>query len=147
RRGLKEPDREQLETLGAWSTADLGAAGAALCSGRAAYLCWCPGCQRLVTAGRHDSDWRRQFWDEDESPAFLRHVRDLGLLRVLAPGPRRGAPRRAGGGRVGGARRPTPPPATTSGSTATRGTGGGPALRLEGNPAAAGRLGRLGMGA
>jgi hypothetical protein len=79
---LQEPDVEQLLTLAspAWTGDDATAAYLALCAGRA-WLCWCPGCSRLVPAGRHDPDWPRQFGESDYGPGFCRHLRDLDLLR------------------------------------------------------------------
>jgi hypothetical protein len=77
---LTTPGEDQLQTLAGWSAQEARSAWLELCWHRAA-LCWCGHCRRLVTAGCHSSDWRRQFWSEDESPEFLRHVRDLGLLR------------------------------------------------------------------
>jgi hypothetical protein len=79
---LTTPDEAQLQTLATWTPRQAREAWLELCWQRAA-LSWCGHCRRLVTAGCHDSDWRRQFWQEDETPAFLRHVRDLLLLRQV----------------------------------------------------------------
>jgi hypothetical protein len=50
-------------------------------------LMWCQACQRIVTAGKHDPDWQRQFWERDESLEFQEHLDHCDLLRRLIPCP------------------------------------------------------------
>jgi hypothetical protein len=77
------PDAAQLETLATWPPAEGMAAEAALCQW-AACLLWCPTCGRLVTAGRHDPDWRRQWWGHAIGPGLATNIWHMQLLRELA---------------------------------------------------------------
>jgi hypothetical protein len=89
------PDEPQLLTLATWPTAEGMAAEAALCQW-AACLLWCPTCARLVTAGRHDPDWRRQFWANDIGIGLATNIWHMQLLRELtdpAPATPRGGPK------------------------------------------------------
>jgi hypothetical protein len=81
-RGLAEPSPEQLQTLEGWTAAELGAASSALCQWAAA-LVWCPTCARLVTAGRHDPGWRRQWWGNAIGPELARNIWHMEILREL----------------------------------------------------------------
>jgi hypothetical protein len=49
----------------------------------AACLLWCPICGRLVTAGRHGSDWRRQWWANDIGLGLATNIWHMEILREL----------------------------------------------------------------
>jgi hypothetical protein len=49
---------------------------------RKARLAWCRTCEKLVTTGTHDPDWRRQFYEGCEGPDLRYHTEDLRFFRT-----------------------------------------------------------------
>jgi hypothetical protein len=79
---LPDPGAAEFETLADWHWQHLQPLYEELAQ-RAARLAWCPACQCIVPAGRHDPDWRRQFWEQCAGPGLQRNILDLKLIRSV----------------------------------------------------------------